>query len=120
ASTPVAGTVTYNSATNTATLQPSVALDATTTYTAKVDTTVRAADGTFLASPVSWSFSTALCPCSLLSQSSSPTQTNLDVQDGRPGAGPFSYELGLKLQVDDPMTVTALRFWKSPLETGTH
>src|SRR5205807_2055887 len=66
ASSPVAATVTYNSTTNIATLQPSVPLDATTTYTAKVDTTVRATDGTFVASPVTWSFATALCPCTLL------------------------------------------------------
>jgi fibronectin type 3 domain-containing protein len=56
---PVAATVAYDGTTTSATLTPTGALTASTTYTAKLDTTVKAADGTALASPVTWSFTTA-------------------------------------------------------------
>jgi hypothetical protein len=56
---PVAATVTYDSASTSATLAPTGALAASTTYTAKLDTTVKAADGTALASAVTWAFTTA-------------------------------------------------------------
>jgi hypothetical protein len=55
----VAATVAYNNATLTATLTPSAALTAGATYTARLDTTVKASDGTALASPVTWSFTTS-------------------------------------------------------------
>src|SRR5205823_13094562 len=47
----VPATVGYDGATNTATLTPSAALAPATTYTAALDTTVKAADGTALAAP---------------------------------------------------------------------
>src|SRR5439155_25712604 len=56
--TAVASTVAYDSSTNVATLTPS-ALAANTTYTATIGTAVKASDGTPLAAPVSWSFTTA-------------------------------------------------------------
>ena len=49
-----------------------------------------------------------------------PCSQNLPTQDGRSGSGPWSYELGVKVRVSQPMTSTAIRFFKSPLETGTH
>src|SRR5712692_5870918 len=55
----VAATVAYDSTSNTATLTPSAPLTASTTYTATIDTTVQASDGTQLASPYTWSFTTA-------------------------------------------------------------
>jgi hypothetical protein len=54
----VAASVSYNAGTNTATLTPSAALASSTTYTAKLDTTIKASDGTPLASAVTWSFTT--------------------------------------------------------------
>src|SRR5205823_5349793 len=54
----VPATVAYDGTANTATLTPSAALAPATTYTAALDTTVKAADGTALAAPVSWSFTT--------------------------------------------------------------
>jgi len=62
---PVAATVTYDSASNTATLTPTAPLTASTTYTATIDTTVKASDGTPLASPFTWSFTTAAAGGSL-------------------------------------------------------
>jgi hypothetical protein len=54
----VAGTVSYDSTTNTATLTPSTPLLFSTSYTATVASTIKAADGTPLAGPVTWSFTT--------------------------------------------------------------
>src|SRR5205085_1424594 len=53
---PVAATVSYSG--STATLTPSAPLANNTLYTAKLDTTVKAADGVALASAYSWSFTT--------------------------------------------------------------
>src|SRR5207237_2484512 len=83
ASSPVGASVTYNGTTNVSTLTPTVPLDPGATYTAKLDTTVRASDGAPLASAVTWTFTTGACPCTLLPATSSPTQTVLDVTDGR-------------------------------------
>ena len=68
---------------------------------------------------MSWSFTTADCPCSLMS-SLTPAQTGLPVHDYRPGPGPFSYELGTKVTVDEPTELVALRYYKSAGETGAH
>lgn len=61
-STPVAATISYNSATKTVTLTPSHPLAAGTTYTATLTPAVKSTDGTALASPFSWSFRTADAP----------------------------------------------------------
>ena len=58
----VPATVAYNSGTNVATLTPSAALAFSTTYTARVDTTVKAADGFALAAPVTWTMTTSAAP----------------------------------------------------------
>ncbi len=55
-------TVTYNSGTNVATLTPSAALAFSTTYTARVDTTIKANDGIALAAPVTWTLTTSAPP----------------------------------------------------------
>jgi hypothetical protein len=62
----------------------------------------------------------AACPCTLFSDVLKPAAQNLPVQDGRTGAGPWSYELGVKVTVDQPSQLTAIRFYKDPLETGAH
>jgi hypothetical protein len=116
----VAANVTYDDTTRVARLTPTGPLPGNTVFTARVDTTVRAADGTPLVADVVWTFTTVACPCTLFSPSSQPAQTNLSTQDGRSGSGPWSYELGVKVRVDQPLRVTGLRFYKTPLETGTH
>jgi hypothetical protein len=116
----VAATVSYDATARVATLSPTTALDGGVTYTARIAATVTADDGTALAAPVSWSFSTAACPCSLFSPLLAPAAVDISTQDARTGTGPFSYELGVKVTVDQPMQLTALRFFKSPSETGTH
>ena len=116
---PVAATVAYDAANGRAVLTPAAPLAIGQHYTASLSTQVRSTTGAPLPAAVSWGFTTAQCPCSLM-KSLSPAETALPVQDFRPGPGPFSYELGTKITVDQPTTLTALRFYKSAGETGTH
>ena len=115
----VAATVTYDAAARRATLTPLSGLQLNTQYTATLTTGLRTSTGAPLTSAVTWSFSTADCPCSLMT-GVTPVQTGLPVQDFRPGPGPFSYELGTKVTVSEPTQLIALRFYKDPAETGTH
>jgi uncharacterized protein DUF4082/malectin (di-glucose binding ER protein) len=62
----------------------------------------------------------AACPCSLFSPVSQPGVAGAPTQDGRYGEGPFTLELGVKFTVDTPASVTAVRFYKDPGETGAH
>ena len=116
----VAAAISYDPVTRTATLTPNAPLAAGSAYTARVEATVTAADGTPLAAASSWSFTTSACPCTLLSPTLTPVSQNLDVRDGRPLPGPWTYEFGVKTQVDQPMSLTAIRFYKPSQETGTH
>jgi hypothetical protein len=50
----------YDSATNTAVLQPPIPLNYGATYTVRVDSTIAAVDGTPLQAPVTWQFTTTL------------------------------------------------------------
>jgi hypothetical protein len=58
----VAGTVSYNAATNTATFTPTSALVPGTTYTARITTGAKDVAGNALASQVEWTFITATQP----------------------------------------------------------
>src|SRR6185312_17414468 len=49
-----------------------------------------------------------------------PQQMNLSTRDGRGGTGPWTYELGVKFTVDQPMLLSAVEFYKSDQETGSH
>lgn len=117
-STVVAATISYDSATNSATLTPAGLLSPGVTYTLQITTGVRAADGTQLAATASSTFKTADCPCTLLN-TTTPALTGLDVQDGRPGSG-ATYEMGMKFTVDRTMRLTAIRYYKDAGETGSH
>ena len=118
--TTVAAGVTYEPTSNTAILTPSQPLTGGVSYTARLESSIQAADGTGLAAPVQWTFTASACPCSLFSVALVPAQTNLGVQDGRVGPGPWSYELGVKVKVDQPMAISAVRFYKASQETGVH
>jgi hypothetical protein len=80
---PVAATVTYDDPTRTVRLVPSSGLAPNTVYTASITTGVRSNDGVPLAAPVSWSFTTTSCPCSLFPATLTPASTNLSDRDGR-------------------------------------
>jgi len=74
-STPVTGTVNYDSVTRTATFTPSATLDGSTFYTATITTGVKDMAGNPLAAPYSWSFITQ------------PTQQTLAVTISGSGTG---------------------------------
>lgn len=59
---PVAGTVSYNSASSTATFTPGASLASNTTYTASISTAAASSAGVALAQSYSWSFTTAAAP----------------------------------------------------------
>jgi hypothetical protein len=116
----VPASVAYDETTLTATLTPATQLVGGTTYAASVSGSVRSVDGTPVGSNTSWRFTTSTCPCSLFPAPLVPAQQSLPTRDGRAGTGPWTYELGVKFRVDESMRLKAIRFWKSPSETGTH
>jgi hypothetical protein len=115
----IAGTVLYDSATNTASFTPSQPLTSGSSYTATLTAEIRDTKGATLQAPVSWTFAVARCPCNLMS-GLTPTGLGFPVQDGRTGTGPWSYELGTKIRVSSGAQLTAIRFYKDGAETGTH
>ncbi len=114
----IPATVSYDSATKTATLTPTGTLSTWSTYTATTATTVKSAAGASLAATKTWSFTTAGCPCSLMA-GLTPAATGPDVVDGR-GAGTRTYELGTKIQVSSDSSPGGTRFYKDAGETGPH
>jgi hypothetical protein len=116
----VPASVSYDDASLTATLTPASPLIGGTTYAASVSGTVRSVDGTPIGSNTTWRFTTSTCPCSLFTAPLVPAAQDLPTRDGRAGTGPWTYELGVKFRVDEPMRLTGIRFWKSKSETGTH
>ncbi|MCO6009530.1 DUF4082 domain-containing protein [Actinoallomurus purpureus] len=114
----VTGSVTYDSATRTATFQPSAALAWNTAYTVKV-TGAKDVAGNTMAAAYTWSFTTArqpatpgVCPCSIWADSAIPQVTGVD--------DPNSVELGVRFTSDTAGWVTGVRFYKGPANTGTH
>jgi methionine-rich copper-binding protein CopC len=110
----VPGTLTFNSATSTATLTPFSALNPLTTYTATVSG-VLDTSGNAMPSPYSWSFTTtsfAVCPCTVFAPSATPaTAATTDTH---------SVEIGLKFRADANGYVTGIRFYKGATNTGVH
>jgi hypothetical protein len=117
----VPATVTYNSATLTATLQPNVTLLPATSYTAvlKGGTTnpvIRDINGIAMGANVTWSFATAnppgSCPCTVWSTGATPGVVD--------GGDPNPVELGVRFRSDANGFITSIRFYKSAANTGTH
>jgi hypothetical protein len=112
----VPGTVTFNSATNTATLTPNSLLVNASTYTAMVKGEaggVTDTAGNALASSVTWSFTTtAATSYSMWDDATVPA--TITVSD------PSAVELGVKFQSSVNGSITGLRFYKSSSNTGTH
>ena len=116
----VAATYSYDAFAFTATVKPNAKLAANTTYTIRLTAGgVRAPDGTSLLNPYSATFTTGTCPCTLMTGLVPKVASNT-VQDGRTGTGPWSYELGTKIVLDQPATLASIRFWKDAKETGSH
>ena len=113
----VPAAVTYDSATRTATLDPTVLLDGETTYTATVQAAVDLS-GNPLGAPVSWTFTTGTL--------TSPTIEGASIwgPDATPATASandsLTIELGVKFQADYDGYITGLRFYKGPSNLGTH
>jgi WD40 repeat protein len=118
----VTATVSYDAASKTATLTPSSALAASTTYTATVkggttDPRVKDLAGNALAANFSWSFTTGAAPCSQQPCSiwpSTVTPTNPSNPDTA------AVEVGVKFRSDVNGFITGIRFYKGSGNTGTH
>jgi hypothetical protein len=117
--TSVPTTITYDGFSASASVAPTAKLAALTQYTVKVTTGVRASDGTSMLNPFTSSFTTGTCPCTLMT-GLVPKAINNPTQDGRTGTGPWSYELGTKIVVDQPASLASVRFWRDSRETGSH
>jgi hypothetical protein len=117
--TPVAATVNYDNVAHRVTLTPYSGLTPGVEYTAAVSTLVRTTTGAPPTANITWTFTAAHCPCALMT-GVTPAWTGIQVRDGRPGTGPWTYELGTKVTVSETAQLIALRFWKEPGETGTH
>ncbi len=114
----VAAAVTYNAASNTATLNPNIDLTAGTLYTAKVTTGVTDLAGNALATEQTWSFTTAAvvlptCPCSIWDTSFVPQSAPVNDQ-GQP------IEVGTKFRSSVAGQITALRYYRGAGDDDTH
>jgi hypothetical protein len=120
----VAASISYNTTTLVATLQPASALTPSTTYSAVVrggtaEPRVKDSSENPLPATAIWTFTTAqappppsACPCSIWSLTSAPAIT-----DSGENA---SIELGVKFRADATGLITGIRFYKSTANTGTH
>ena len=115
--TAVSGTTSYDSATRAATFTPSADLTRGVTYTATVQAS--SSYGVPMASPSTWSFTTALndplpgsCPCSIWTDSATPAIETV--------ASTTSVELGVKFTAEVPGEIAGIKFYKGPQNLGTH
>ncbi|SIO28385.1 Ig-like domain-containing protein [Singulisphaera sp. GP187] len=110
----VSGSLVYNSATNTATFTPAAALAAQTIYVVNVSGAKDMA-GNVMTS-VSWSFTTAATvtgsTISLWNAAVTPTVASDSDRN--------AVELGLKFTSDVAGSITGVRFYKGPSNTGIH
>ena len=112
---PVAGSVSYDVASMTATFTPSSALANATGYTVSVSATDTS--GNAMASPVTWTFWTqsagggTTCPCSVWNDSVVPAVNGTD---------PDAVGLGMSFSPTVDGQIIGVRFYKGPENTGTH
>ncbi len=117
--TPVPASVTYDAGTFTTTLTPSTALELGVQYTATLrgglaDPRITDLAGNALAGNSSWTFTTVAgaCPCTVWDDTVVP---------GTPSQNdPNGVELGVKFRPTVNGFITGIRFYKGPLNTGTH
>jgi len=106
----VPSSVTYDPVTLTSKLHPNAPLSQATTYTASVSGATDA-NGNAMA-PVSWSFTTVVCPCSVWAPAAVPSVPDF--------ADPTPIELGLRFRPEVDGMITGLRFYKGAGNTGVH
>ena len=110
----VTGATSYNNATDRVTFTPASALGYSASYTATVSGATNAAGMTQAAARI-WTFTTAAagaCPCSVFSPSAVPATISEN--------DPRAVEVGMKFRSDIAGTITGIRFYKGPQNTGTH
>ncbi len=113
----VSATVSYNSSTFVATLDPTVTLQPNSAYTATLkggSSGVKDLAGNALLTDVVWSFTTAQATTRVTIWSPSTVPGIIDSNDGAP------YELGVKFRSSVGGRVLGLRFYKSAANMGTH
>jgi hypothetical protein len=114
----VPSTVAYNAASLTATLTPNTALNPSTVYTVNVKggtaPAVQDLAGNALAATSSWTFttSTSICPCSVWDGTATPVAPSVTDSD--------AVEVGVKFRSTSVGSLTGIRFYKGPQNTGTH
>ena len=110
---PVAATLAYSAATNTATLVPNAPLALATTYTATISGAKDQA-GDVMSSPVSWSFTTvaSIINGSIWSSSSVPQNPSWYEINAA--------EVGVKFESSVAGYITGIRFYKGTGNGGTH
>lgn len=97
----------------TVTFTPSAPLAPGTTYTGSLQ--IADVNGNVMPAAYTWSFtptSTATCPCSLFSAATVPTVVSTN--------DPNAYELGVNFTPSVNGTITGVKFYKGPQNTGTH
>lgn len=114
---PVAGSQSYNSTTRTAVFTPTQPLNGFVKYTATL--TATDSNGGGVTAGGSWSFLTVkppaaegTCPCGLYTDATVPSL--LEINDGQ------AVTLGTRFSSSVNGTITGLRFYKSPGNTGSH
>jgi hypothetical protein len=113
----VAGSTTYDAATRTITFTPSSALSGFVKHSVTVGGVD--AQGNALATGRTWSFTTAkpapapgVCPCSIFDDSTVPSV----LQD----SDPTPVTVGVRFLSESAGTITGVKFYKGPNNTGTH
>jgi hypothetical protein len=110
----VAGTVTYDAPSFTATFKPTSPLAANTTYTARVSGATTSL-GVAMTAPVSWTFTTSSdasgCPCNLFGTTAPTNQAASD---------PSAVTLGVKFTTDVDGWASGVRFYKGTGNGGSH
>ena len=115
---PIPGSVSYDGTSLTATFTPSSPLPAGSTLTATVSGAQDLA-GNVQSAVSQWSFTTAVatpppgqCPCSLWNDSTTPAVVTVNDTN--------AVELGVRFSSDTDGTITGIRFYKGPSNTGVH
>ncbi|MGY1733782.1 DUF4082 domain-containing protein [Geodermatophilus sp. SYSU D01045] len=114
----VPGSVSYDPGTRRARFTPTGQLAAGTAHTVSV-TAARDVSGNPLASPLTWTFTTmrapatpGVCPCSVWDDTAVPAVLS--------AADTAGVEVGTRIRVAVDGTITGIRFYKGPQNTGTH
>ena len=115
--TTVPGATSFNSADTVATFTPSAQLAAGTTYTATVSGAQNSSGQTM--TPYSFTFTTSKafdaggqCPCTVWPDTAPAAATD--------AADPSPNNIGVEFQVASNGTISGIRFYKEPDDTGTH